>query len=109
MLLLRVLDQLRSRFGRLKVIFADSAYARKGLPAQVKALFGWILQTVLRPVGLKGFTLLPKRWIVERTFGWLGRYRRHSQDYEPNTVSSEAIIYIAVIHLMVRRIESAKS
>ena len=69
MLLLGVLDQLRARFGRLKVIFADSAYARKGLPVQVKALFGWILQTVLRPVGLKGFAVLPKRWIVERTFG----------------------------------------
>jgi putative transposase len=109
LLLLRVLDRLRSRFGRLKIIFADSAYARNGLPAQVKALFGWLLQTVLRPVGLKGFKVLPKRWIVERTFGWLGRYRRHSKDYERNTASSEAMIYIAMIHLMLRRIQSAKS
>lgn len=109
LLLLRVLDRLRSRFGRLKVIFADSAYARNGLPARVKTLFGWLIQTVLRPVGLKGFTVLPKRWIVERTFGWLGRYRRHSKDYERSTASSESMIDIAMIHLIVRRIEIAKS
>jgi putative transposase len=109
LLLLRVLDRLRSRFGSLKVIFADSAYARKGLPAKVKALFGWLLQTVLRPVGLKEFTVLPKRWIVERIFGWLGRYRRHNKDYERNAASSEAMIFIAMIHLMLRRLENAKS
>jgi putative transposase len=64
----------------------------------MNALFGWLIQTVLRPVGLKGFALLPKRWIVERTFGWLGRSRRHSKNYERNTVSSEAMKYIATIH-----------
>ena len=49
---------------------------------------------------VKGFVVLPKRWIVERTFGWLGRYRRHSKDYERNTASSEAMIYIAMSHRM---------
>ena len=99
-----VLIQLRDRFRRLKVIFADSAYGRNGLPEWVNTTFGWILQTVLRPVGVKGFVVLPKRWIVERTFGWLGRYRRHSKDYERNPASSEAMIYISMIHLMLKRL-----
>src|SRR5690606_31482834 len=104
-----VLMRLRDRFRRLKVIFADSAYARNGLPGWVKTTFGWILQTVLRPVGVKGFVVLPKRWIVERTFSWLGRYRRHSKDYERNPASSEAMIHISMIHLMTRRLAKAKT
>ena len=51
-----------------------------------------------------GFKVLPKRWIVERTFGWLGRYRRHSKDYEQLTDSSEAMIRISMINLMVHRL-----
>jgi len=66
---------------------------------------GWILQTVLRPVGLKGFQVLPKRWIVERTFGWLTRYRRQSRDYEKRTNHSEAMITISMIHLLLKRLE----
>ena len=69
---LGLLDRLKDRFRRLKVIFADSAYGRNDLPQSVKETFGWVLQTVLRPVDVKGFVVLPKRWIVERTFGWLG-------------------------------------
>jgi putative transposase len=53
---------------------------------------------------MKGFVVLPKRWIVERTFGWFGKYRRLSKDDEYLTQSSEALIYIAMTHLMVRRI-----
>lgn len=103
------LAQLKARFHRLKVIFADGAYGRNNLPECVKAAFGWLLQTVLRPVHVKGFVVLPKRWIVERTFGWLGRYRRHSKDYERNTESSKAMIYIAMTHMMLRRVAKAKS
>ncbi len=99
-----VLMQLREHCRRLRVIFADSAYGRNQLPAWVKATFGWILQTVLRPVAAKGFVVLPKRWIVERTFAWLTRYRRHSKDYERNPETSEAFIYIAMINLMSRRL-----
>jgi putative transposase len=91
-------------FGRLRVLFADSAYGRNGLPQWVKETFGWILQTVLRPVGAKGFVVLPKRWIVERTFAWLARYRRHSKDYERSTESSETMIYLSMISLMSRRL-----
>jgi putative transposase len=95
-LVLRVLGQLKARYRRLKVIFADSAYGRNGLPECVKAAFGWLLQTVPRPAKVRGLVVLPKRWIVERTFGWLGRYRRHSKDYERNTASSEAMIRVVL-------------
>ena len=104
-----VLERLRKGFGRLRVIWADSAYGRNGLPEWVKATFGWILQTVLRPVGAKGFVRLPKRWVAERTFAWLGRCRRHSKEYEKTTESSEAMIYISMISLMSRRLASAKT
>lgn len=104
----RVLALLQDQFSRLKVIWADSAYGRNGLPAWVSATFGWILQTILRPVHAKGFVLLPKRWIVERTFAWLGRYRRHSKDYEKTTESAEAMIHLSMIHLMSRRLGATK-
>ena len=99
-----VMDKLGEQFYRLKVIFGDSAYGRSGLPDWVKETFGWILQTVLRPVGVKGFVILPKRWIVERTFAWLARYRRHAKDYEKTTASAEAFTYIAMINLMSKRL-----
>ena len=79
-----------------RVILADIAYFRNDLPSRVKSSIGWLLQTVLRPAKVKGFVVLPKRWIVERTFGWLARYRRHSKDYERSTASSEAMIYISM-------------
>jgi putative transposase len=69
-----VLVRLQEKFTRLKLIWADSAYGRNGLPEWVRQTFGWTLQTILRPVQAVGFVLLPKRWIVERTFAWLGRY-----------------------------------
>lgn len=99
-----VLAKMGTAYRRLRVLWADSAYGRSGLPEWVRAMFGWTLQTILRPVGAVGFTLLPKRWVVERTFAWLGRYRRHSKDYERTTESSEAIIYISMIHLLSRRL-----
>jgi putative transposase len=104
-----VLMRLSDMFSRLKVIWADTAYGRNQLPSWVQKTFGWILQTILRPVDAVGFVLLPKRWVVERTFAWLGRYRRHSKDYERTTESSEAMILISMIHLMSRRLVRAKT
>ncbi len=72
-----LLTRLHQVCPRLKVLFADSAYGRNQLPRWVLATFGWVLQTVLRPAGVKGFVVLPKRWVVERTFAWLARSRRH--------------------------------
>ncbi len=65
----------------------------------------FLLALVKRPLGAVGFVLLPQRWVVERTFAWLGRYRRHSRDYERLTKSSEAMIQMSMIHRMVRRLE----
>jgi putative transposase len=103
-----VLNKLKA-FGRLRVVFADSAYGRNGLPAWVAETFGWVLQTILRPVQAKGFVVLPKRWIVERTFAWLARCRRHSKDYERTTQSSEAMIHLSMISLMSRRLAKGKA
>jgi putative transposase len=101
-----VIKKLSQKFYRLKVLFGDTAYGRSGLPAWTLKSFGWILQTVLRPVGVQGFVVLPKRWIVERTFAWLARYRRHSKDYEKTTASSEALTRLAMISLMTKRLEN---
>ena len=60
-------------------------------------------------MGLKGFVVLPKRWVVERTFAWLARHRRHSKDYEKTTSSAEAFIYIAMISLMSKRLAKAQN
>ena len=100
---------MREGFGRLKVLFADSAYGRSGLPEWVRATFGWMLQTVLRPVGVPGFVVLPKRWIVERTFAWLSRCRRNSKDYERTSRSSQTMIQITMINLMSRRLARLKT
>jgi putative transposase len=101
----QVLGQLtEERFPRLRVVRADSAYGRYGLPTWVTSWAVWVLALVKRPLTAVGFVLLPQRWIVERTFAWLGRYRRHSRDYERLTPSSEAMIQISMIHRMTRRL-----
>ena len=103
-----LLGMLRHRFTRLRLIGADSAYT-----GCLATWLWWLrpcrrvrLEIIKRSDQAKGFVLLPKRWVVERTFGWFGKYRRLSQDYEYLTASSEAMIYVAIIHLMVRRIEA---
>jgi putative transposase len=101
-----VLSNLKQQFKRIKVIFADVAYRRNNLPQWVQATFGWILQTILRPVGAVGVVVLPKRWIVERTFNWIRRCRRNALDYERNPDTSEAMIYLSMIPIMLKRIEN---
>jgi putative transposase len=95
-----LLTRVRNRLPRLQVIWADGAYA--AVRDWVQTRCQWVLATVLRPLGVQGFIVLPKRWIVERTFAWLGRYRRLSKDYEATIPSSTAWIYIAMIHRMAR-------
>ena len=87
---------------RLQVVVADGGYAGT-LVTWVRATFGWTLQVVKRSAKMVGFEVLPTRWIVERTFAWLGNYRRLSKDYEGRTEVSEAFVYVAMIHLMLRR------
>jgi putative transposase len=85
---------------RLGRVWADSAYA--ALADWVSQRCRWVLELVRRRPEAVGFEVQPKRWIVERTFGWLNRYRRLSKDYEANPRSSETWIYICSIHRMSR-------
>lgn len=96
-----VFIRLLERFPRLKLIWADGGYSGK-LIVWVKGFCGWRLEIIKRSDEGKGFKLLPKRWIVERTFSWFNCSRRLSKDYEHNHKSSEAMIHIAMIHRMVR-------
>jgi putative transposase len=109
-----VLKKLVGRFPRLKKILADGIY-NGGIAEWAQELGGWIFEVVIRPKGEavevdgegeKKFKVLKWRWIVERTFAWLGRYRRLSKDYEGSEESSESWIYIAMTHLMLRRLET---
>jgi putative transposase len=98
-----VLGKLRGRYRRLKLIWADGGYAGKLI--EWTASFGnWVLEIVKRSDDVVGFAVLPQRWIVERTFGWIGRYRRMSKDYEMLPASSEAMILITMINLMLHRL-----
>ena len=103
-----VLEQIKGNFSRLELIWADAGYSGQ-LVDWVNSVCGWILEIVKRSDDIKGFQVLPHRWVVERTFGWLGRYRRLSKDYEGLTESSQALIYAAMIHLMVRRLARIKT
>jgi putative transposase len=101
-----VLELIRHRFASLKKIWADGGYAGQ-LVAWVKGLCPRrriTLEIVKRSDDAAGFEVLPHRWIVERTFGWLGRSRRLSKDYEGTIASSEAMTKLAMIHLMTRRL-----
>lgn len=88
---------------RLRLIWADGGYAGQFVD-WVQRVCGWAVEIVKRPKGMKGFQVLPRRWVVERTFGWFNRYRRLSKDYEFHTETSEAMIHVAMIHIMVRRL-----
>lgn len=102
----KVLSQLpREDYPRLEVIWADSKYHNHALnawKAEQKNL-PWRLEIVSRPPGSAGFVLLPKRWVVERTFGWLGRARRLSKDYERRTDSSECMVRLRGIQVVLNR------
>jgi len=95
---------------RLTKVWADSKYHNHALNKwMVQERPTWNLEVVSRPPGAKGFVLLPKRWVVERTFGWNDRCRRHSKDYERRTDSSEAMVKISSIGIMLRRLAPANN
>jgi transposase len=100
-----VLARLAGRFPRLKLIWADAAYG--ATVGWAKTFGGWVLELVKKAADQVGFVVLPRRWVVERTFGWLVRSRRLARDYERLTASSEAMIRIAMIHLMLKRLKPA--
>ena len=101
-----VLAKLLGRFPRLRLIWADAGYAGR-LVDWVWDTGGWLLEVVRRNPDSHRFEVLPRRWVVERTLGWLSRCRRLSKDYEERTESSEAWVHIAMIHLMLKRLQPA--
>jgi transposase len=91
--------------GKVVRMYADSKYHNFDLYEWVEANARWALTIVRRPKGSKGWVKLPIRWTVERTFAWLGRCRRLSKDREKSVLSSESFIKLAMIHLMLNRLE----
>lgn len=98
-----LLNNLDGPCKKLRLIWVDGTY-RGSLLEWVAARFRFYLSPILRPVGTKGFVLLPKRWVVERTFSWFVAHRRLSRDFEVLPESSEAFIHIAMIRIMLRRL-----
>ena len=105
-LVLEGLAEQEELIKRLKLIWADGGY-RGALITWVEEVFGWKLEIVEKQEGQIGFLIIPKRWVVERTFGWLVRQRRLARDYERLPETSESFIYIAMIRLMVRRLANS--
>jgi len=102
-----VLEKVKGKFPRMELIWADGVYSGK-LIDWVKQFCGWILEIVKRSDDVQGFKVLPHRWVVERTFGWFGRYRRLSKDYEGLPETSESMIYAVMSLLMIRRLVKIK-
>jgi putative transposase len=101
-----VFEKARGRYPRLSLVWADGGYKGK-LVQWLQGACRWTLQIVKRCDDIKGFHVLPRRWVVERTFGWLGRCRRLSKDYEEHMENSEAFVQIAMIHLMLKRLTAS--
>jgi putative transposase len=91
--------------GKVERVFADTKYHNFALYEWVDHNADWKMQIVRRPEGAKGWVRLPIRWTVERTFAWFGKCRRLSKDREKSTLSSEAFVKLAMIHLMLNRLE----
>jgi putative transposase len=106
-LVLGEIDPLK--FPRLAKVLGDSKYHNHALYKWLREHSGgnWQLEVTRRPKGSKGFVVLKHRWVVERSFAWLGRSRRLSKDYERLTSSSEAHCKVSMIHLMLKRLKPA--
>lgn len=102
--LLQKVKQMGKNVTRLTTIWVDSGFDGVPFMQWVMNFCRWIVQVVLRPEQIKGFVLLKKRWVVERTFGWLMGCRRLVRDYELLPPTSETFIYLAMLRIMVRRL-----
>lgn len=105
-LLLKVKAQDNDRNLCLNIlkIWADGGYRGADLLTFVKDLWNWVWEITLRSDDIKGFVVIPKRWVVERTFSWFDQSRRLSKDYEKTINSSEGMIYVTMIHIMLNRL-----
>ena len=99
-----VLDKIRLRFPWLELIWADSAYNAWQVDATLAAQPGLRIEIVKRSDDVKGFVVLPRRWIVERTFSWFGRNRRLAKDFENLADTLAAFVHIASIQIAIRRL-----
>lgn len=99
-----LLASVGAAFPGLRHVFADGAYAGRKLDGALRKIGRWRLEIVKRPDAASGFALLPRRWVVERSFAWLGRNRRLAKDFEASIASAEAWLLIAAIQLSVRRL-----
>src|SRR6476619_1779266 len=102
-----VLASIRYLFPWLRHVFADGGYAGEKLATTLAGMGQWTLAIVKRPDETRGFCLLPRRWVVERTFAWLGRNRRLAKDFEATIGSAEAWLMIASLQLLTRRLARA--
>lgn len=100
---LLVFEKLKNRFGRLVKILADQGFTGIEFIQHVKDTFGLVIEIVAKVLGKGAFQVIPKRWIVERTFGWLAFHRRLTKDYEVKIIHSEAFIYWAMIRIMTKK------
>jgi putative transposase len=100
----QLLESLKYPLERLEKILVDAGFSGADMTAWVKNHFGWIWEVSKRPDRQKGFVVEVKRWVVERTFAWLGKCRRLSKDYEYYEQSSESFIYLALIRLMLQNL-----
>jgi len=99
-----VLASIRSLYPWLRHVFADGGYAGDKLKHALLGKGDWTIEIVRRSDAVKGFVVIARRWVVERTFAWLGRCRRLAKDYEQLCETSETLIYVAMIRLMLRRL-----
>jgi transposase len=101
---LKQVKQMGQGVSCLHALWADGGFDGEPFMRWVMDACRWLVQVVLRPTQTKGFVLLKKRWVVERTFGWLMGCRRLVRDYELLPATSETFIYLAMIRIMVRRL-----
>ncbi len=94
---------------RLEKVLGDHVYGYEGLPEWTKANLGWRLEITGKKEGERGFKVIKWRWVVERTFAWLGRYRRNSRDYEKLPQTSESMLQISSIQLLLQRMSPKKN
>lgn len=94
---------LRNLCKRIKLVWADGGYRGEDLLDFVREAMNWVWEVVLRSDNQRGFIVIPRRWVVERTFSWLYQARRLSKDYEKTTRNSEAMIYLAMIRISLNR------
>lgn len=103
-----LLERLRQRFPKLRHVFADRIYRGNQLVNALSHCGPWTIEIVERPPGVKGFQLLPRRWVVERTFAWFGRCRRLAKDFEGSAETETAWLLVAHLRLLTRRLAATK-